>query len=233
MGRKAKYSKDIKIKACKDYKAGKGSFLSIAKSIGTAKTVVRQWFLTYEIHGEIAFDSSSSNSSYTKEFKQSVASSYISGNYSLYDLSAKYNISHEVIRQWVNKIYNGIELKNYNPKGEIYTMKSRNTTFEERVEIVEWVIANDMSYKDAANKYGIKYALVYQWVHKYLKNGVDALKHKKRGPKPNRLKENPLNDIDKLKIELEREKALRKQAEFRLEVLKKKEEFEQNLHFPK
>jgi len=33
MSRKGKYSKEIKIKACEDYIAGKGSFESIAKSI--------------------------------------------------------------------------------------------------------------------------------------------------------------------------------------------------------
>lgn len=41
MGRKPKYNNEIKIQACEDYIAGKGSFYSIAKSIGCAKKKVR------------------------------------------------------------------------------------------------------------------------------------------------------------------------------------------------
>src|SRR3712207_6943800 len=36
------------------------------------------------------------------------------------------------------------------------TMKSRKTTHEERVEIVKWVINNNMNYKEAANLNGIR-----------------------------------------------------------------------------
>ncbi len=46
-------------------------------------------------------------------------------------------------------------------------MKSRKTTFVERLEINKWVIDNTMNYKKAADKYGIRYALIYQWVKKY------------------------------------------------------------------
>ena len=42
MGRKAKYSKEVKIKACKDYENGKSSFGGIADEIGTTKEVVRR-----------------------------------------------------------------------------------------------------------------------------------------------------------------------------------------------
>ena len=35
-------------------------------------------------------------------------------------------------------------------------MKSRKTTFDERLEIVKWTIENDMNYKNSADKYGIK-----------------------------------------------------------------------------
>jgi transposase len=126
--------------------------------------------------------------------------------------------------------YNGVENKDYNPKGEVYTMKSRETTFDERLEIVRWVIANDMNYKEAADLYGIRYALVYQWVQKYMQDGDEALKYKKRGTKPrSKIDEDSLDDMEKLKLELERERALRERAEFKLEVLKKKEEFEQKL----
>lgn len=132
-----------------------------------------------------------------------------------------------MVIKWTNKYNSGIELRDYKPKGEVYTMKSRKTTFQERVEIVEWVIAHDMNYKEAASKFSINYALVYKWTKAYLKDGEEALKYKKRGPKhKSSVDEAPLTEIERLKLELEKEKALRKRKEFELEVLKKKEEFE-------
>jgi len=230
MGRKPKYSKEVKIKACHDYEKGIGNFDSIAQKIGSVEPVVRRWYLAYKEHGPEAFETSNKNRSYSKEFKLSVIEEYTSGKYSQSDLVGKYNISAGVISNWINKWYNGIELKDYDPKGDVYTMKSRKTTFEERLEIVKWVIDNNMSYKDAADKYGITYALVYKWTKAYIEKGPEALKYQKRGPKPkSEIDESKLTEVEKLKLELERERALRKRRELELEVLKKKEEIERLL----
>src|SRR5660397_158181 len=223
MGRKPKYIKEVKIKACEDYKKGKGSFKSIAKSIGSDSAEFRRWYLRYKEHGPSAFETSNRNKSYDKEFKMSVIEEYTTGKYSLADLAAKYNIDYSLVRSWLNKWYNGIEIKDYDPKGDVYTMKSRKTTFKERLEIVKWVIENDMSYKDAADKYSITYALVYKWTKQYLDKGPEALKYNKRGPKAkSEIDESKLSEVEKLKLELEKENALRKRREFELEVLKKR-----------
>ena len=234
MGRKPKFSKEEKIKVCEAYKAGEGSYKSLAKSIGAAYITVKKWSLLYMYHGVSAFEYSNSNASYTKDFKLEIIEAFISGKQSRLELSGKYNVSLSVVERWIKMYNEGIEIKDYDPKGAIYTMDSRKTTFKERLEIVEWVIDNDMNYKKAAKQNGIKYALVYQWVQKYLKDGAEALRHKKRGPKAkNIVDENDLSDIEKLKLELEREKTLRKHAEFKLEALKKKEEFEKKLRLRK
>lgn len=231
MGRKPKYSKEVKIKACTDYENGKTSFGGIAKILGTEKAVVRRWYLTYEKHGASAFETSNKNRSYSKEFKMSVVQEYTCGRSSQTDLASKYNISCGVISQWINKWYNDVELKDYAPKGDVYTMKSRKTTFEERLEIARWVIQNNMSYKDAADKYEVTYALVYKWTKEYLDKGPKALEYQKRGPKSKKkINENNLTEVEKLRLELEKEKALRKRREFEIEVLKKKEEIENKLY---
>ena len=109
-------------------------------------------------------------------------------------------------------------------------MKSRKTTFQERFEIVKWILGHNMSYKEAASKYGIRYSLLYMWVRKYKENGANALKYQKRGPKgKSGIDESSMSETERLRYELECEKALRKQTEFKLEVLKKKEEIEKNL----
>lgn len=227
MSRYPKVSKEVKIKACEDYHLGKASFDTIAKSIGVNRSTVTEWYSKFTYHNSSAFNSNNRNKAYSKLFKTSLIELYLSGKYSAIELSGHYNISLGLVNRWISKYNEGIELKDYNPKGEVYTMKSRKTTYEERLEIVKWVIANNLNYKDAAEKYSVKYALIYQWVKKYLSNNESSLEYKKRGPKGiSKLDETELDDIGKLKLELERERARREQAEFRLELFKKKEEFE-------
>jgi transposase-like protein len=227
MGRKERYSKELKIQACEEYIAGKGSFNSIAKNIGCDAKTVRKWYLTYINHGLKAFETSDRNNSYSKEFKLSIVKEYMEDNTSMLDLSAKYKICEKVIRNWIKKYYNGIELKDYDPKGEIYKMKSRKVPFEERVEIVKWVIENNMNYKEAAVKFATNYANVYKWTKAYIMHGKEALKDKRRGPRKKKdVDLNKLSEVERLKIELEKERELRKYREFQIEVLKKKEEYE-------
>ena len=231
MCRKSKFNKDLKIQACEDYKVGKDSFNGLAKKYGCSSYSIRMWYYTYEIHGANAFDEIKYNRSYSVDFKLEVIAEFKSASCSIIELSAKYNISKSVISRWINKYYNGVEVKPYDPKGDVYTMKSRKTTFDERLKIVKWTIENDMNYKYSADKYGIKYALIYQWVQKFVKDGAEGLKHKQRGPKlKSVIDESLLSEVEQLKLELERERALRKRAEFSLEVHKKKEEFAQKNH---
>jgi transposase len=234
VGRKAKYSKEVKIQACIDYDEGKGNFCDIAREISIDSSDVRKWYLRYKEHGCSVFNESNSNRSYSKDFKLQVINEYISKKYSITMIGARYNISNRVISNWIKKWYNGVEIKDYDPKGDVYTMKSRKTTFEERLEIVKWTIENNMSYKNAADKYSITYALVYKWTRDYIDKGPEALNYQKRGRKlKSEIDESSLTEVERLKIELEKERAIRKRREFELEVLKKKEELEKKLRYRK
>jgi len=232
MSRKPKFSKEIKMQACEDYHNGKKSIANLAKEIGCSQGVLRRWYSRYITHGSSVFDCSPKNTSYDAEFKTSVVKSYLSGEYSIAGLGAKHNISYAVVQRWIKKYNNGIDLKSYDPKGDVCTMKARKTTFEERLEIVHWVISNDMNYKEAAIRYAINYALVYKWTKSYLKDGEPSLEYKKRGPSSNsNLSDYDLSEIEQLKQALEKEIALRKRREFELDVLKKKEEFEKKIRY--
>lgn len=97
---------------------------------------------------------------YSKELKEKVIKDYLDGNGSLEDLVNKYNIStHEFVRSWVLKYNSGIEIKDYTPKGDVYTMKSRSTTLQERLEIANYVLSNNNDYKGVADKYTVPYAM--------------------------------------------------------------------------
>lgn len=227
MARKSKFSKEIKIKACEDYLSGKKSVIQIAIELSVIPLTVRRWTHAFSTHGEVVFNDNTRNKSYSKEFKLQVVKEYLNDEGSMPDIALKYGIpSDSMVSQWV-KVYNsGKELEDYDPKGEVYTMKARRTTFEERLEIVKYVLDYDKNYKQAAEKYLLPYSLVYQWTQKYLERGEDSLKHQKKGPKPKDLIQYDLSEKDKL---LRENELLRRQLEYvKLEnqVLKKKEQLE-------
>ena len=177
MGRKAKYSKELKLEIVKRYLKGE-SAISLANEYGMTYSMrgeIRKWANKTKSLGENSLNSSPSNKAYSKELKQQVINDYINGIDSLEGLVIKYDIStHGIVRQWIIKYNKGIEIKDYNPKGDVYTMKSRKTTLEERLEIVNYVLANNNDFKGAADKYSVPYANVYNWVKKYNEAGCDG-----------------------------------------------------------
>ena len=231
MGRKAKYSKELKLEIIKRYLKGE-SATALANEYDMTTSMnsyIITWVHKYEKLGESAFDESTTNKSYSKEFKKRVIQEYLEGKDSLEGLANKYNIStHEIVRQWILKYNSGIAIKDYNPKGDVYTMKSRKTTFEERLEIVNYVLANNFDYKGAADKYTVPYASAYQWVMKYNERGEDGLKDSRGRPSSNRpkkeltLEEKQALEIEKLRNELKRKDMV-------IEVLKKNIEIQERM----
>ncbi|MBR3839954.1 MAG: transposase [Erysipelotrichales bacterium] len=122
MGRKIKYTKELKIQIVKRYLSEESSYELLAKEIDSASAVVCRWVKKYQTLGENAFDTLKTNSSYTKEFKTQVVIDYLNGIGSYNELANKYSIpSHETIRKWVNDYNSHIGLKDYLPGGkEIY-----------------------------------------------------------------------------------------------------------------
>jgi transposase-like protein len=114
------------------------------------------------------------------------------------------------------------EIKDYDPKGDVYMTKARKTTFEERLEIVKYCLENGKSYKLAAEHYEQPYHLIYQWVQKYLEQNEQGLTDN-RGR--NKLEEE-LSENDKLKRDKDLLQAKIKRLEIENELLKKLQEIE-------
>jgi len=226
MGRKAKYSPEQKIQACIDYLSGKKSAIQIASELKMGKhgdNKIRLWAKEYSLYGASHFEEKKKNQSYTKEFKTKVVKEYLDGKGSIEDLSIKYNISGgTALRSWVIKYNSHIELKEYDPKPEVYMADKLKTTFEERVEIVKYCLENGKDYKSTAARYGCNYSQLYQWVKKYEENGEEALVDK-RGK---RKKEEELTDIEKANRIIAELKRQNKELQDRYDVLKKAEERE-------
>ncbi|MDE6656690.1 MAG: helix-turn-helix domain-containing protein [Anaeroplasmataceae bacterium] len=226
-----KYSKELKLEIIRRYQAGE-SGCTLTEEYGLPRGMASQipvWSKRYSVYGESIFEERQRNKGYSKELKEMVIKEYLRGGISTQDLANKYNIStHEIVRRWIIKYNRGIEIKDYNPKGDVYTMKSRKTTIEERKEIVKYVIENEFDYKGAADKYAVPYTNVYQWVKKYLEQGESGLNDRRGRPSSIEGKES-LSEVEKLQIELEAEKAKNERLERTIVALKKKEEIEQRM----
>lgn len=232
MGRKSKYSIEEKAQAVLDYKNGIRGKTQICNDLGLNPTdpTFYKWIDIYEKYGELGFLNKDKNQAYTKEFKEMIVNEYLNGNGSSYELSKKYNIpSKSTVLNWINNYNSHEELKDYNPKGDVYMTKSRKTTLSERIEIVQYCLNHDKEYKLAAEQYDVSYAQVYQWVKKYLELGEEGLTDKRGKHK----EESQLSELEKAQREIER---LKRQIELKEReniILKKLKEVERRRYSPK
>ena len=207
-----------------EYLDGIGSYRFLAERYNIGTRTLREWVAKFRIHGIDAFITQTGNTSYSSDFKIMCVEAVLSGKGSVNDIVAKYNISSEyVLRNWI-KLYNtNKELKDYDPKREVYMADARRkTTLEERKEIVEYCIAHDRNYKDAASKYGVSYSQVYSWVRKYDALGTDGLTDK-RG---RRKTDEEVDELERIRRENLRLKRQLEEKDMVVELLKKVKEFE-------
>lgn len=214
---------EVKLQAVKDYVSGNGSYLSHASELGVNETVFIRWVNKYKAFGESAFIRTGHNQSNSTSLKKCVVEAYLNGEGSYRELAVTYNIpSENTIRQWVLK-YNGHEKLKASGIGGIAIMtKGRKTTFNERVEIVQYCIAHDHNYAKTAEQFEISYQQARNYTIKYEKQGVEAL-HDRRGK---RKSETEMSELEKLRAENRILRAEKEYAQMEADFLKKLAEIE-------
>lgn len=100
--------------------------------------------------------------------------------------------------------------------------KGRKTTFEERVEIVQYYIAHDCNYAKAAEKYQVSYQQARNYTVKYVDGGVEALRDR-RGKQKSL---DAMSELEKLRAEIKILRAKKERAGMEASFLKKLEEKE-------
>lgn len=221
---KSPHTPEFRAMVSQEYLDGIGSYRFLAERYNIGTRTLREWVAKFRIHGIDAFITQTGNTAYSSDFKIMCVEAVLSGKSSVNDIVAKYNISSEyVLRNWI-KLYNtNKELKDYDPKREVYMADARRkTTLEERKEIVEYCIAHNRNYKDAASKYGVSYSQVYSWVRKYDALGTDGLTDK-RG---RRKTDEEVDELERIRRENLRLKRQLEEKDMVVELLKKVNEFE-------
>lgn len=225
MSRKVKYTYEEKVKACEDYLNGKRSASQIAYDFGLKELPgsMWHWFHMYRENGAHSLLPKEKNSTYTKDFKLKVIKECIEGTSSAEFVSAKYNISSTVVYRWLSLYNSDIELKDYNPKREVYMAEARRkTTIDERKNIVKYCIEHNRDYKCTAEKFDVSYSQVYNWIRKYDATGEEGLTDKRGRHKSDQ----EIDELEKLRRENKRLKRQLEEKDMTVELLKKVKEFE-------
>jgi len=230
MSRTQKYPQEIILQSIADHASGRKSTREIGQNLGVTERTVRMWIMKNELAGPVAFEPRVRNQAYTKEAKLDAIEAYQRGEGTLEEISYSRGISTPTqLREWIKK-YNGHEeIRDYDPKGDVYMTKGRATTYEERIEIVNWCKTHDQSYKLTAEQYKVSYGQVYAWMAKYRTKGEAGLTDERGHRKP----EETLTPEEKQARELKRLQAEIEWLKMENEVLKKVKEVERRLYSEK
>ena len=217
-----KYSVEEKLRIIKLVLEDKHSITSTSTKEGIDRTTLAEWIRNYEVSGIETF-LHTGNAKRTASEKEMAVQEYLSGQGSLREICKKHKISStRTLRQWIS-LYNGHkELKASGTGGRNLMTEGRKTTFEERIEIVQFCIANRKNYGLTMDKFDVSYQQIYLWVRKYEENGVDGLLDRRGKAKP----ENELTELDRLKAENKMLAAKNQELQMEIDVIKKLKEVE-------
>lgn len=218
----SKIDPKVKVDYVERYLRGDGSLYSLSKELGIRTSSIHEWVRNYESMGAESFKSDKLKI-YSKELKISAVEDYLNKQGSLGDICKKYGIKSKTnLRRWIKK-YNSYEkIKASSTGGSLIMTKGRETTFEERIEIVKYCIEHDRNYVQTAKEYNISYRQARNYTKKYDENGTEGLRDR-RGKR--KAKED-MTEIERLRAENRLLRAEKKQAEMELSFLKKLEEIE-------
>ena len=214
---KRKIEPEVKVEAVQEFLDRKSSQSVIADRLGISLASFQMWVKNYKSMGADAF-SHNGNKHYSKELKEQAVQDYLSGLGSLQDICEKHKIpSTSQLRKWIKK-YNGHEeLKASGTGGTVIMTKGRKTTFDERVEIVQYCIAHDHNYAETARKYEVSYQQARSYTVKYEEGGVEALRDRRGRSKP----QEEMSELERLRAENKILRAEKERAEMEASFLKK------------
>lgn len=177
---KSTFTVEEKYRILQAYREGYSSIKEITDPYGITKQTVYDWQRKYEHLGLEGLQPSKNWKRYTKEEKLQAIHDYLSGGYSLSEVTLRYNISSSsVLRKWLKK-YNGQKDVNATGKRVNRPMtKGRVTTHEERIMIARACLENGKEYQPIAEHYHVSYQQVYQWTKKYEAGGEVALRDRR------------------------------------------------------
>jgi transposase len=224
--RSSKHTLNERIEVVLRVMEGSASVSRIAEEYAVDRTTINLWVRKYKADGVDGLKDSRTWKGYSSELKREAVEYYLNGEGSLRTTCEKFNISsHSVLRHWINQYTSGKKIKSTS-KGRGTVTKGRKTNLQERIEIVQYTIANDRDYRGAAEKYSVSYQQVYSWVRKYEKSGEQGLQDRRGKTLESKQQ---LTEEEKLQLRIKELKHRNQYLEAENGLLKKLKEIERGM----
>lgn len=208
---------DIKIDYVDQYLRNEISQCEIVRRLGVSLATVQQWIRNYEIDGPNTF-LRTKYKKYSTELKRNAVAEYLLGKSSQGQICKKYGIlSRSRLQKWIMQYNNHKDIKSSGTGGSALMNEGRKTTFDERIDIINYCITHDRNYSQTAEKFHVSYQQVRNYVVKYEAKGVDGLIDR-RGIKK---AEDEMSEVEKLHAKIKVLEAEKERAEMEVTFLKK------------
>lgn len=219
MSKAKKIKPEEKVKIVRKWQAGEISISAASEGAGVNRKTIRRRIARYEVEGAAGFLPQRQNRVYPPEMKRKAVQEYLSGAGDLIEISKKYQLQSErQLRNWI-KVYNAhgaFNSVNYSGGGS-YMKQGRETTLEERIQIVRECMASGKNYGEMALKYQVSYQQVRNWVLRFEEMGEAGLEDRRGRRKKD---QTPRTELEKAQIEIEQLKHKLYLAEVERDLLK-------------
>lgn len=225
MSKKRELKPEEKVEIVRKCQAGELGIREGGRSVGVAPETIRRWIAQYKTEGVAGFLPRKRNRVYSVELKQRAVQDYLSGAGSLQEIGRKYKLRSDYqLREWI-KVYNAHGDFNSvkHSGGGSYMKQGRETSQEERVEIVKECIAGGRNYGEIALKYQVSYQQVRSWTLRFEEKGEAGLEDRRGRRKKDQA---PRTELERAQIEIEQLKHKLYLAEMERDLLKKLDEVE-------
>ncbi|WP_150111975.1 IS3 family transposase [Exiguobacterium antarcticum] len=177
---RTKHSVEQKLEALRMLASNKYTVQEVCKTHRVSRSTLERWKARLHSGGVASFEESSSLKIYTKELKQAAVRDYLEHGFTALEVLSKYQISStSVFYGWIKKYTSHSELKDSRKEAVKAMTKGRQTTLEERIEIIEYCLQNGRNYKQTSVIFDVAYHQVYGWMKKYDVDGMEGLEDRR------------------------------------------------------
>ena len=164
MSRKYKFDPVLKVKLVERYLRNEIGVMEAARLAGlSSNRSFAAWVSIYRNEGPAGLLDQDHNKKYSNELKLAAVTAYKKGEGSLRQLAERFGLrSKNPLRMWLKEYNTHGEIKSRGSGGSSCMRKARQTTPEERLEIVRDCLANDKNYGAMALKYNCSYLQLHQ-----------------------------------------------------------------------
>jgi len=195
---RSKYSAIEKLALINEFESSGQSYTSFARQHGFTGMTMSRWQERYKRDGIEGLTEARKNNHYSKDFKQTVVQAFLSGEGTTQELTMKYGLRSDMqVITWVSK-YNREKTVTASPSRKQVPTMARKTTWEERIQVVEYITIHKHSYSEASEHYQVSYQQARSWVLKAKADGYEALTDNRGHRKPKQ----ELTDLDRANLRI-------------------------------